>query len=504
VTKIHQEEKLDNRLQIEESSPLPTLVTINAAIKRLFDIIFAIIGLLFLTPVFAVIAFAIRRDSPGPIFYEAERVGRSGKLFKMLKFRSMYEQPENNNGSPLTTKDDARVTPIGKWLRATKFNELPQLWNVLKGEMSLVGPRPEDPQFVNSWNKEAKQKILSMRPGITSPASVIYRDEERLLSSRGFLDDYLKQILPDKQRLDQLYVDNNSLVNDLDVLFMTLIAFLPRLRTVSVKEKWLYSGAFYTITHRILSWFFIDFVVVLLSIGLAGLTWRLSMPLNLGVPTFLIGALLASIFLSLINTSLGLHRIKWEKASPTYVIDITISVSITMLFLWIINRFWLTEPRILFTFFWMSGLMVSIGLIAVRFRDRLITGLANRWILMRGSNASFGERMLVIGAGELGELAIWMLKRSPFLDLFSVIGLVDDDPRKLNIEFMGYKVLGTTQEIPELVKRYNIGLILFSIANCPPAKREQILARCDATKAKSIIIPDLIEVLRQSLEKLEE
>jgi len=504
VTNFHQKDKSNHLLRIGESSTFPPLFTIKGVIKRISDIILAIIGMLILTPVFAVIAIAIKRDSPGPVFYEAERVGRNGKRFKMLKFRSMYEQPENRNGAPLTTKDDARVTPIGKWLRATKFNELPQLWNVLKGEMSLVGPRPEDPQFVTSWTEEAQQKILSMRPGITSPASIIYRDEERLLSSRGFLDDYLKQILPDKQRLDQLYVDNHSLVNDLDVLFMTLIAFIPRLRTLSVKEKWLYSGAFYTITHRVLSWFFIDFVVVLLSIGLAGLMWRLSMALNLGVPTFLIGALLASIFLSLINTSLGLHRIKWDKASPTYVIDITISVSITMLLLWMINRLWLTEPRILFTFFWMSGLMVSIGLIAVRFRDRLITGLANRWILMRGSKASFGERMLVIGAGELGELAIWMLKRSPFLDLFSVIGLVDDDPRKQNTEIMGYKVLGTTQDIPELVKRYNIGLILFSITNCPLPKREQMLSRCDATKAKTVIIPDLIDVLRQSVENFED
>jgi lipopolysaccharide/colanic/teichoic acid biosynthesis glycosyltransferase len=302
VTNIHQKDKSNHLLRIGESSALPPLLTIKGVIKRISDIILAIIGLLFLTPVFAVITIAIKRDSPGPVFYEAERVGRNGKRFKMLKFRSMYEQPENHNGAPLTTKDDARVTPIGKWLRATKFNELPQLWNVLKGEMSLVGPRPEDPQFVTSWTEEAQQKILSMRPGITSPASIIYRDEERLLSSRGFLDDYLKQILPDKQRLDQLYVDNHSLVNDLDVLFMTLIAFLPRLRTLSVKEKWLYSGAFYTITHRVLSWFFIDFVVVLLSIGFAGLMWRLSMALNLGVPTFLIGALLASIFLSLINT----------------------------------------------------------------------------------------------------------------------------------------------------------------------------------------------------------
>ena len=112
--------------------------------------------------------------------------------------------------------------------------------------------------------------------------------------------------------------------------------------------------------------------------------------------------------------------------------------------------------------------------------------------------------MLVVGAGELGELTIWMLQRSTFRDLFAVIGIVDDDLQKRNIEFMSHRVLGTTDDIPELVARYQIGLILFAIANCPPDRTQKILSICQSTEANTIVIPDVIAVLRQSLSITEE
>jgi lipopolysaccharide/colanic/teichoic acid biosynthesis glycosyltransferase len=473
-------------------------------LKRAVDISVSLLGLLLLWPVFVLIVLSIKWDSPGPVFFKATRVGQFGKRFQMLKFRSMYEQPEESNGAPLTTSDDERVTPIGKWLRVTKINELPQLWNVLVGEMSLVGPRPEDAQFVERWSAEAREKILSVRPGITSPASIVYRDEEKLLNGDGFIDAYLKNILPDKLRLDQLYVDNHTFIGDIDVLFMTLIVFLPTLRSLRVKERWLFSGVFYTVTHRVLSWFLVDLFVVLFMIGLSGLIWRLSMPLDFGVPTFLLGAFLASVLMTIINSLLGLHRIDWSRASPTYTLDFSISVFITLIIIWLISHLSMIGGQLPFALLWLMGVMVFIGLVGVRYRERLLTGLANRWILMRGARASFGERMLIVGAGELGELAIWMLNRSSFHDLFAVIGMVDDDPRKRNLEIMSHRVLGSTQDIPELVDRYQIGLILFAISNCPPDCEARMLALCNSTDAHTIVIPDLIAVLKQSLEITED
>ena len=178
-------------------------------LKRLSDILISIIVLFLLSPVFLYIALRIKKDSPGPVLFRGDRMGRYGKPFKILKFRTMREDDQSHNGAPVTAQDDTRITPFGKYLRDTKLNELPQFWNMLKGEMSLVGPRPEDLKIAQGWPEEVKAEVLSVRPGITSPASVIYRDEEKLLQGTGFMDDYLKTILPDKIRLDQLYVRNS-------------------------------------------------------------------------------------------------------------------------------------------------------------------------------------------------------------------------------------------------------------------------------------------------------
>ncbi|GAG83392.1 unnamed protein product, partial [marine sediment metagenome] len=186
--------------------------------KRFFDLIASTLGLLLLSPFFAIIAFQIRRDSPGPIFYRGVRAGHRGKTFQILKFRTMYERPESYQGPSITTSDDPRITPMGKFLRDTKLNELPQLWNVLKGDMSLVGPRPEDPEIAAEWSDEVRREVLSVRPGITSPASVLFPDEERQLPQGMLMQTYFKEVQPNKLRLHQLYVRYHTFWNDLDVL----------------------------------------------------------------------------------------------------------------------------------------------------------------------------------------------------------------------------------------------------------------------------------------------
>ena len=201
----------------------------NSAIKRGFDVLASALGLLVLSPFFLTIAFMIKRESPGPILYRGPRAGKNGRSFGILKFRTMYERPESYHGARITARDDNRITPLGRWLRATKINELPQLWNVLTGEMSLVGPRPEDPQIAATWPANVRQEILSVLPGITSPASVLYHDEEGLLSASDVMGTYLRNILPDKLRLDRLYVRSHSFLADLDPLFWTLAILIPNM-----------------------------------------------------------------------------------------------------------------------------------------------------------------------------------------------------------------------------------------------------------------------------------
>lgn len=475
---------------------------VASAFKRIGDILFSILILILLSPVFLYIALRIRHDSPGPIFFKGDRMGRFGKPFKILKFRTMYADERSLNGAPVTHNNDSRVTPFGKHLRDTKLNELPQFLNVLKGEMSIVGPRPEDLKIAQTWTEEVKAEVLSIRPGITSPASVIYRNEETLLQGSGFMDDYLKTILPDKIRLDQLYVRNNGIFTDLDVLAMTVVTLLPGLRRATFDQRWLFGGAFYIFFRRIFTWFLADILVTAFSVGVSGVIWRISAVINLGWQNYLLMSLAIAVFVSLMNLLLGLNRVNWHSASPIYVVDLAVSVGIAMSALYIISRIWLTEPWLPFSLIWLIGVTMMIGLVLVRYRDRLFTGLANRWLLLRGSKSSFAERILIVGAGSLAEMTIWLLQRSAYSSIFGIIGMVDDDARKRHMETYGVRVVGTTMDIPALVEKYQIGLIFFAISNGTEQERNRITKLCEAMDAKIVVIPDLVKVLERSIKKI--
>ena len=189
--------------------------------KRVFDCISSAAGLIALFPLFTVVAVCIKLTSRGPVFYRQTRVGMEGHLFQIVKFRSMSKISSHIPPS-VTVSGDRRITQVGKFLRRYKIDELPQLWNVLRGEMSLVGPRPELPKYVEDYSPEQKQ-VLCVRPGITDPASLAYRHEEELLSP--YEDPelvYRTQILPEKLALNLEYIRDISLGTDLGIIFATV------------------------------------------------------------------------------------------------------------------------------------------------------------------------------------------------------------------------------------------------------------------------------------------
>lgn len=190
-------------------------------LKRLCDIVVSAVALLLLLPVFAVVGILIKLDSQGPVFFRQVRVGLHGRPFRIFKFRTMVVNAEKLGG-PSTTADDRRITRNGKWIRRFNLDELPQLINVLKGEMSVVGPRPEVPQYVALFSAEEKE-ILLVRPGITDWATLWIRDEGHLLAGS---DDperaYLEKIWPEKHRLALEYVRRRSLGVDLEIMAKTL------------------------------------------------------------------------------------------------------------------------------------------------------------------------------------------------------------------------------------------------------------------------------------------
>jgi lipopolysaccharide/colanic/teichoic acid biosynthesis glycosyltransferase len=204
----------------------------QAAAKRSVDIAFAGVVLLLTLPLIALVAAAVVLDSSGPVFYRAERVGRGGRPLRMLKFRKMHH---NASGAPLTMSEDARFTRIGGLLARTKIDELPQLWHVLRGEMSLIGPRPEDPGFV-AERADDYHEILRVRPGITGLSQIAFAEESEILCKVDPLEHYRSRIFPQKIRLDRMYASRVSLRLDARILFWTLAAVLLR-RQVAVHRE---------------------------------------------------------------------------------------------------------------------------------------------------------------------------------------------------------------------------------------------------------------------------
>jgi lipopolysaccharide/colanic/teichoic acid biosynthesis glycosyltransferase len=189
--------------------------------KRLLDIVVSLIGLICLLPLMLLVAVLIKLDSSGPIFFRQERIGRGFRPFQIFKFRTMVDNPRTT-GALITFAKDPRITRMGRILRATKIDEIPQLINVLNGEMSLVGPRPEVRRYVEAFQKDYEE-ILQVRPGLTDLASLKYRNEEALLGNSDNPEtEYVMRVLPDKIRLAKDYLQHSSFFFDLKLILKTL------------------------------------------------------------------------------------------------------------------------------------------------------------------------------------------------------------------------------------------------------------------------------------------
>jgi len=197
-------------------------------IKRLSDLIGAVIGLSLVGLPMLVVAVWIKIDSPGPVLFRQERVGRHGRVFRIHKFRTMRTDAERA-GLQLTVGQDPRVTRAGAWIRARRLDELPQFFDVLLGHMSIVGPRPDVPRYVEQYPADLRERVLSVRPGMTDPASLAFRDEAELLAAAADPErEYMEVILPRKLALAAAYADRASLWTDLSVIGRTVAVLFSR------------------------------------------------------------------------------------------------------------------------------------------------------------------------------------------------------------------------------------------------------------------------------------
>lgn len=193
--------------------------TFGFALKWCFDRFFALVGLVVGSPLLLAVAVAVKVSSKGPVFFLQDRVGRHGKTFRIIKFRTMYD---GSVGGTVTAAGDERVTPLGAWLRRTKIDSLPELFNVLVGQMSIVGPRPDVPGYADQLVGDDR-RVLLLRPGMTGPASLKYYNEEELLAAKPDPQRYNDEVLfPDKVRINLDYLDNYTFLNDIAIIAKTI------------------------------------------------------------------------------------------------------------------------------------------------------------------------------------------------------------------------------------------------------------------------------------------
>jgi lipopolysaccharide/colanic/teichoic acid biosynthesis glycosyltransferase len=202
----------------------------------LLDVSLSLSAFVLVSPLLALIAVAVKLSSPGPVIHRARRVGQGGHVFTLYKFRTMVADAART-GPAITGGDDPRVTPVGRVLRRSKLDELPQLINIVIGNMSLVGPRPEDPGYVRLYSAH-QRRVLEVKPGLTSPATVLHRDEESMLIGQDWEQRYRTEILPEKLRIELNYLSRRTLGGDLRILAQTAAALFRRPRVHRRESSW--------------------------------------------------------------------------------------------------------------------------------------------------------------------------------------------------------------------------------------------------------------------------
>ncbi len=472
--------------------------------KRIFDIIMALSGLIILAPAAFYISYLIKKDSSGPIYFSGLRMGKDGKSFRILKFRTMYERPESYQGPRVTAQGDDRITPLGHWLRDTKMNELPQLWNVLIGNMSFVGPRPEDVEIAKTWPEDASKEILSVRPGITSPASVLYHNEEEMLSNSNVMEDYYKSILPEKMRLDRLYVRHHSFISDLDTIFWTLAVIIPRLADYKIPEGYLFAGPLKRFFNRHVSWLLKDMLVSIAVAYSAGVLWQATGLSDFeGEQLIILGLILALLF-NIINSIRGLNHVLWSRSTVEdgfrLISSSVLATSLVFVFYYFSNMDWALFPlKIPGIIIYLIGLISGAGSIVIRYRLRILTSLAGRWMSWRQPALNIGERVLLVGTEEGNQNAKWLLQHKSFRTAFTLVGAVDnEDPTKHGMRVNGLWMLGSFNDTLELVEKHDVGVIISTYSQQQNfSEIEKLLNFGQDQNTRLILVDDLFWMINQ-------
>jgi len=431
-------------------------------VVRIFDIVVALIGLLLLFLMLPWVALLIKIDSRGPVFYRCRRVGQGGKTFLMYKFRTMYETPAHL-GSSVSPQGDPRITSVGRVLRRLKLNEFPQFINVLKGDMALIGPRPEAPDLAAAYPEAAKE-IFSVKPGLAGPNQILGRNEEELYPPGADpVKYYIEHILPQKLPLDLAYINDTSLFKDLKYLALsvkvTVTGAISRRHLVDNRSQ----------IYLMLT----DLALCLASFSLAHYL-RFDSFTSPIAHRYFYGLLPWVVLVRLpIFIYFGFYHSLIRHISLYDIKMVVKGVAASSLVL------------ICFSFFWghsLAGYSRGVFIIDLGCLTTLLVGyraLLKKLYLRFKAEASLKDtkRVVIWGAGDAGELCLRYLQKDKSTH-YDVVGFIDDAPLKRNRRMNGGKILGNRYHLPILTQLYKIQQVFLAMHNAPEMELKRAAEIC--------------------------
>jgi len=464
-------------------------------IKRAFDICASTPGLLITWPLLVIISVLIKLDSRGPVIFSQVRVGKGFHPFRMYKFRTMVEDAPGQ-GLPLTVGQDVRVTRVGRILRKFKLDELPQLVNVLVGDMSLVGPRPEVPRYVEPLRSEFSE-ILAVRPGITDLASLKYIDEASLLGcSSNPEEEYQNKVLPEKLRLAKLYVRHVSLRLDLAIIVQTLLRIvnvsavvceLPELRATPQLPS---ASLWVRVSSLIIKWRRLIIVVLDVAMIISANYLAFVLRFDGNIPSEEIGKFQQTVLwlVGIRGVVFAVFGFNEGRRRYTSIWDLQIILggvltSTVMFYGWVYWALGINDyPRTVFVIdaVLLVGFLAGVRLPSRIFREKVIYRKK--------------KRVLVVGAGNSGERVVREMKtRSEYRR--QPIGFVDDQVALLNQSIHGVRVLGTLGDLPELVEKHKPEEVVIAVPDAPPAFLRDLVSKLEPYEVSIKTLPSVKELL---------
>lgn len=435
--------------------------------KRTFDVCFAALGLLLFAPLCLVIGFAIKLTSAGPVFYRQQRVGQHGKPFGILKFRSMITGADTL-GPSVTQEADPRITPIGQLLRRTKLDEAPQLWNVLVGQMSFVGPRPEVPRYVDRYTAEQRQ-ILAYKPGITDLATLVFRDEETLLRNAKDVEEfYVQHCIPRKFGLNLQYARRASFLEDVMIIMETLCPY------------WLGVASGYVLVLAFSLWaaYLVRFDFHLAEADLAAMR-RLGLVI---IP-------LQMLILTWRRQFAGLLSYFEVPEMKQIASGLGVAAAVQLL-IWYVTHGDLMPARGIIL---IDAALAFILLVAMRTSLRSLRESRNSKV-KRTTDQPKTCRVGIIGAGELGG---WLAQQINMRGKGKrqVVVFFDDDSGKWNRRLCNIPVAGMPECIVNGSWADELDEVILAIPGASPERQQRILSLLENAKIRARIMPSVEELL---------